>query len=411
MIGLKDAFSKLTDLRRHLEDALQEAGAAQGTPVFGAASKNLVEVGGFGSNPGRLRMFTHVPANLPRRPALVVGLHGCTQTAAAYDSGSGWSTLAERAGFIALFPEQQPTNNPNRCFNWFSPQQTRRDGAETLSIHQMISYAVSAYNVDSTQIFVTGLSAGGAMASSLLANYPDLFAAGAIVAGLPHGSASNLTEALEAMSKGRSQTPRQWGDAVRSASFHPGRWPRVSVWHGTRDNIVNPANAEASVAQWADVHGVASAPASERFDGGQRIRTWKDTGGAAVLEAHTIEGMGHGVPIALTGDNRCGNAGPFHFDVGIASSAEIVGFFGLPLEAPARAEAPAAQASQAPRGAAPQRPHEPAAELRDGIFEVLRKAGVMNHSVTGRRRDPPLSAKVHKIIDSALQAAGLSKKP
>jgi len=82
-------------------------------------SPRLREVHAFGSNPGNLRMFSYHPPKLAENPALVVVLHGCTQTAGGYDVGAGWSTLADRYGFALLFPEQQRTNNPNGCFNWF----------------------------------------------------------------------------------------------------------------------------------------------------------------------------------------------------------------------------------------------------------------------------------------------------
>ncbi|MBB3236497.1 poly(3-hydroxybutyrate) depolymerase, partial [Phyllobacterium endophyticum] len=88
----------------------------------------------FGSNPGRLRAWKYIPAALPANSPLVVILHGCTQTAAEYDLGSGWSALADRFGFALLFPEQQRVNNPNLCFNWFSPSQTTRGHGEVLSI-------------------------------------------------------------------------------------------------------------------------------------------------------------------------------------------------------------------------------------------------------------------------------------
>ena len=49
----------------------------------------LVEITGFGANPGDLRMFSFVPDELRHQPALVVVLHGCGQTAAGYDLGAG----------------------------------------------------------------------------------------------------------------------------------------------------------------------------------------------------------------------------------------------------------------------------------------------------------------------------------
>ena len=91
------------------------------TSDFDQSSRRLREVHGFGSNPGALRMFTYLPAGLADQSALVVVLHGCAQTAASYEYGAGWSTLAERYGFALLVPEQQRANNPNGCFNWFQP--------------------------------------------------------------------------------------------------------------------------------------------------------------------------------------------------------------------------------------------------------------------------------------------------
>jgi poly(hydroxyalkanoate) depolymerase family esterase len=116
---------------------------------------------------------------------LVVALHGCTQTAADYDHGSGWTRLADRYGFAVLFPEQQRANNPNNCFNWFLPSDTRRSHGEAFSIRQMIERVITDHGVDRRRVFVVGLSAGGAMTSAMLATYPDLFAGGAIIAGLP----------------------------------------------------------------------------------------------------------------------------------------------------------------------------------------------------------------------------------
>ena len=56
-----------------------------------------------------------------------------------------------------------------------------------------------AHDLDRSRIFVTGLSAGGAMASVMLATYPELFAGGAIIAGLPYGSAATMPEAFDRM--------------------------------------------------------------------------------------------------------------------------------------------------------------------------------------------------------------------
>ncbi|TMK40443.1 MAG: PHB depolymerase family esterase, partial [Alphaproteobacteria bacterium] len=123
----------------------------------------LVETGAFGTNPGALRMFSFVPGSVPHRPALVVVLHGCGQTAAGYDLGAGWSTLAKRYGFALLMPEQQPANNPATCFNWFNPDDAARDRGEAFSIRNMIARMVAIHGIDRRRVYITGLSAGGAM--------------------------------------------------------------------------------------------------------------------------------------------------------------------------------------------------------------------------------------------------------
>jgi len=293
------------------------------------ASK-LVEVQGFGSNPGQLRMLTYVPGRLPAAAPLVVLLHGCTQSGVSFDKGTGWSTLADRHGFALLLPEQHWTNNPLRCFNWFRPADTRRDQGEALSIKQMIDRILEDHGLDRRQVYVTGLSSGGAMTSVMLATYPDLFAGGAVLAGVPYRTADNMQEAFESIFQGRCRTPREWGDLVRGASPHRGPWPKVSVWHGDADSAVKPLNADEIVKQWTDVHGVAGNPSVERTVDGHRCRMWQGANGEPLVESYTISGMSHGAPLS-TGDrpDQCGTAAPFFNDVGISSTFHIAGFWGL----------------------------------------------------------------------------------
>ena len=199
----------------------------------------IVETTDFGSNPGGLRMFSFAPDNLQPAPGLVVVLHGCGQNAAAYDLGAGWSTLAKHFGFALLMPQQQPFNNANGCFNWFNPDDTARDSGEACSIRQMIARAVDDIGIDRHRIFITGLSAGGAMTSVMLATYPEIFAGGAIIAGLPFGVATNVREALSGMFVSPSRPASELGDLVRNASNHKGPWPKLSVWHGSADRTVH----------------------------------------------------------------------------------------------------------------------------------------------------------------------------
>src|SRR5690349_15782161 len=195
-------------------------------------------------------MFKFVPDGLPNGAPLVVVLHGCGQSAAAFANSTGWTALAERWGFALLAPEQRPFNNHGGCFNWFEPGDIERDRGEAASIRQMVGRMIVDHAIDPRRIYVTGLSAGGAMAVALLATYPDVFAGGGIVAGLPYKSAIGMREALGTMFRGRTKEPAEWGDLVRNASNHAGPWPIVSIWQGTSDKTVAAKNAIELANQW-----------------------------------------------------------------------------------------------------------------------------------------------------------------
>ncbi len=222
-------ISKLADLVRQTryrgrwEKLLETLATVQSwSDQVDTRDSRLVEVRDFGSNPGQLRMLTYVPDHLPASAPLVVILHGCTQTAVSFDKGTGWSTLADRYGFALLLPEQHWSNNPLRCFNWFRPEDTRRDGGEALSIKQMIDRMVRDHGLDRAQVYVTGLSSGGAMTSVMLATYPDVFAGGAVVAGVPYRTADSMQEAFETIFQGRSRSPRRMGGPGTAGLFPPG---------------------------------------------------------------------------------------------------------------------------------------------------------------------------------------------
>jgi poly(hydroxyalkanoate) depolymerase family esterase len=308
----------------------------------------MVETEGFGTNPGDLRMFSYAPDSLQPAPALVVVLHGCGQTATGYDLGAGWSTLAKHYGFALLMPEQPPSNNANGCFNWFSPQDSKRGRGEASSIRQMIARMLSDHRIDKHRVFVTGLSAGGAMTSVMLATYPEVFAGGAIIAGLPYGVASNVREALNGMFQSPARPARELGDLVRNASKHRGSWPKVSVWHGSADRTVNPANADEIVKQWLDVHQLPSAPMSEGIVDGYPRQIWWNADGETVVESYTITDMAHGTPLGTAeNDQRYGTQGAFLIEAGISSSYHIAHFFGLTagMRQPEKIAKPAARAA------------------------------------------------------------------
>jgi poly(hydroxyalkanoate) depolymerase family esterase len=400
-----------------------------------AQESRLREVSAFGSNPGELKMYTHLPEGLPANAPLVVVLHGCTQSAASYNKGSGWSTVADRHGFALLFPQQQWNNNPLCCFNWFRPEDNERQRGEAQSIVQMVDKMVAEHGLDRRRVYVTGTSSGGAMTAVMMASYPEVFAGGAVIAGVPYRTAKGLQEGLESIFQGRVRSGQEWGALVRAASAHQGPWPTLSVWHGDADTAVKPVNAEELIKQWADVHGLDARPSIEmRVDGYPR-RVWQGADGEELIESYTITGMSHGAALDPGPEpHQCGTAAPFFNAVGISSTHRIADFWGLLAERPASAQAPGvvegaraaaagARAAKATAESAAETTAEPApagasrARPVDAGEPLLREepsAGA-GKAHAGRAEESSgtahraLGLDVHGIISASLQAAGLLK--
>jgi feruloyl esterase len=375
------------------------------------------EVTGFGSNPGNLRMFVFAPSRKSPRPALVVALHGCTQTAADFDYGTGWSKLADHHGFVLLAPQQQNANNPNTCFTWFQPGDTTRGHGEAMSIRQMIDRAIVEHNIDPRRVFITGLSAGGAMVSVMLALYPETFAAGAILAGLPFGAADNLEQAFESMFKGPRLSGDQFAALVRRASAHEGPWPRISVWHGAADQIVKPENASAIVEQWRRLHALPEDATTVSKTPAYHHRRWTNARGATLIEDYLVTGMGHGVALATGGADAIGVPGPYFLETAISSTEHIAAFFGI-TEQIDKGRLALLESLQPIEPLVAEELSEPVpwpanSGARDGDWESVEHMGQRAASETvdepAAPQGKPPKVDVGAIINSALRAAGLLK--
>ncbi len=418
MSGIRKTLAQLGAARAKLANLLAES--AGNSPRMGAESASrLRRQTPNGINPGNLSMFVYAPDHLPRKPPLVVALHGCGQTADDFDRGTGWSELADRHGFVVLYPEQQSANNPKACFSWFQPGDIGRDLGEAQSIHEMVEQTIKNFDIDRRRVSITGLSAGGAMAAVMLATYPEVYASGAIIAGLPYGSASTVQEAFEAMFNDQQPSRRALGDRVRAASRHQGSWPRVSVWHGTADKIVKPSNAENLIGQWANVHQLPIEPTRSECLGPHTRRIWDDKDGNCQIEAITIVGMGHGVPVATQHSaTACGVPGPYFLDVGIPSTLHIAEYFGVgvvidggerapniewetAMSANARAEGNARQRDNA-YGRGQAGPFDP----NDVIAAAFKAAGLPVPTSPSARGGVDPNA----IVEATLKAAGLWRR-
>lgn len=321
--------SLVTGCRRALLGVLVLGLSVVTVPRADAAT--LTQVPNFGANPGNLAMYSYVPAGLPAGAPLVVALHGCTQSAATYYADSGWPKYADAWRFAVVFPQQSTANNFQSCFDWFTPSDSTRGNGEAASIRQMITYALGNYGVDPHRVYVTGLSAGGGMTADLLADYPDVFAGGAIDSGLPAQCATSLVTAGGCQYSHQNKTPAQWGDLVRNSDpGYSGPWPRVAIWQGTADYTVFPVNATELTQQWTNVWGLSQTPSGTRtLTGGTTENTYNDHSGNPAVATFSVAGMGHGLAVHPgSGPDGCGATAPYFLDY-ICSTYYTALFWGL----------------------------------------------------------------------------------
>jgi len=235
----------------------------------------------------------YVPAAAGKRVrALVVMLHGCTQTPDDFAAGTGMNALAEEHGFVVAYPWQPTSANHSGCWNWFKPEDQARERGEPAILAGLTQTLVRDYDIDAAQVFVCGLSAGGAMAAILAATYPDLFRAAGIHSGLAHGAASDLVSAFAAM-RGTPVplTPAQERPASRAKTA-----TRTIVFHGTSDQTVHPSNGDAIfAAARMRLNGAAEMQHHGRSSGGLAYtrKVVTDGRGRPQLEHWTIDGLGH----------------------------------------------------------------------------------------------------------------------
>jgi poly(hydroxyalkanoate) depolymerase family esterase len=255
-------------------------------------------------------------------------LHGCTQQASSMAPG-GFEALADERGFHVVYPQQKSDNNPVGCFNWAGeygdPANLERGKGENRSIISMVETMKVAHSIDPARIYVIGFSAGGGFAAVLLATWPDVFAAGAMAAGVPYRCATDQQSAFDCMN-----LPRAWGDLVRSGyPAWDGSWPRVMIIQGTADYTVHPDAADELVEQWTNVHGI-DGPADDTAEIAGHRRAQFLSGGSIAVESWRIEGMGHAFPIgAGDPEHGCGQVAAYFEDRGLCGAYRALEFFDL----------------------------------------------------------------------------------
>jgi poly(hydroxyalkanoate) depolymerase family esterase len=283
----------------------------------------LAELITFGSNPGELSGQYYSP-NI-NKPALVVLLHGCAQQSEDLAQQSGLLNLAKQHNFALLLPQQALTNNIKGCFNWYSAEDYTKNTGESLSIKNMVVQL--KHQLNSTNVYIVGLSAGGAMASSMLVNYPELFTAGAVVAGIPFPCADGLITGISCMKHGPSQTPEELVALIKKIKPKQTYWPKLSIWTGKKDNIVNPLNASVLAEQWAQLSHVMDKPMIDN-QSGYKVTQWQNEAKEVQVELIEVNQLGHGIMVNPDTENG-GEASGYLLAAPVSTAQHLVRLWGL----------------------------------------------------------------------------------
>lgn len=249
---------------------------------------------------------------------LVVMLHGCTQDPDQFATGTEMNNYAEQNNFIVVYPDQPSSSHQNKCWHWFDPAHQSRGSGEPAVIAGIVNEVESDYSIDSSRVYVAGLSAGAAMSVIMGATYPDMFATIGVGSGLEYKAATSELAAWTAMMQG-GPDPVQQGNAAYDAMGSYTRVVPVIVFHGTSDYIVYPVNGHQVISQWAQTNDRASDGSDDNNIDDTADQTingqvpngrsyteyvYKDSSnGAVVMEKYMVNGMGH----AWSGGNSAGS--------------------------------------------------------------------------------------------------------
>lgn len=279
------------------------------------------------SDLGERQYWVYVPELVrPGRPApLVVMLHGCTQDGPDIARGTRLNEWADREGFIAVYPQQSASVQAQKCWSWFSTQHQQRGAGEPAIIAGITGEIIKTHNIDTSRVYLAGISAGAAMAGLVAAAYPELYSALALHSGPEFLAATNVGDALKVMKAG-GPDPAAQGHLAFKAMAERARTLPVIVFQGANDAVVQPVNGEQAARQWVATNDYAD---DGRANGSLRLETTHGRGyqrtvasgrGRARIEYWLIDELGH----AWSGGSASGSyTDPARLD----ATAEMLRFF------------------------------------------------------------------------------------
>ena len=305
--------------------------------IFAQDSMNITHIPHFGLNPGNLKMLVYCneqKKDTGLRP-LVIVLHGCGESVDEIARLTGWNKLASLNDFIVLYPHQRVLNNMSTCFNWFKNADINKGEGECESIYRMILYMKQHYPVDSSRIFITGLSAGAAMAVVMMATHPEIFNSGAIFAGGAYKLATNAFASASVMlGTNKASRDELIKNVVEQNPGYKGSYPSMIIYQGLNDLVVNHKNAGLLIQQWTGIHHCDAVPdkTETSFKNIADIKRMKytDSSGKTVVTFYEVNNLGHRILVKPgAGKDEGGEVGMYGMNKNFHSTFQTAKEFGI----------------------------------------------------------------------------------
>ncbi len=261
---------------------------------------------------GALNGYYYWPATPPvlnNQRALVLVLHGCAQTAGgdvingSGDAGFNWKAVADTYGAVILAPNATGNLYGTHCWDWAATNRSRSYG-HTAVLLDLINRFLSnpQYAIDPKQVYVTGLSSGGAKAMVLGCTAPEVFAGLGLSAAPPPGV---TTSQISLVPSGYSATTAANACKAMAGSAQDAFATQVTgvIW-GTSDYTVAQAYGPLDAAAMRQVYGGAwtQVPAVSVPGSGSDVR-YLDASGKVRTSQVTVTGLGHAWPAGSGGQN------------------------------------------------------------------------------------------------------------
>ena len=262
-------------------------------------------------NGGNLTGYFYWPASQPTlagKRALVLVLHGCTQTAAgdvinAADGGFNWKAMGDQYGAVILAPNATGNVYSNHCWDYASTNHSRTTGHDAILLDLVNRFVTNPqYAIDPKQVYVTGLSSGGGETMALGCFAPDIFAGVGINAGPPPGT---TTAQIGFVPSGFTATTAANNcKALAGSNLAKFATQIAGVVWGTTDYTVAQAYGPMDAAAMRLAYGGSFTQGATQTvaPGGSNI-PYTDSNGKLRTSEMTITGMAHAWPAGSGGQN------------------------------------------------------------------------------------------------------------